>query len=60
MKLKLFALMVVALAAFVGCGDDKNKVTAPDKFLPPTKPVGVGTGGDSGGDAGGSASAEVK
>jgi hypothetical protein len=52
--------MVVALTAFVGCGDDKNKVTAPDKFLPPTKPVGVGTGGDAGGDAGGSASAEVK
>jgi len=58
MKFKIFALLIVATACFVGCGENKNKVSAPDKFLPPTKPAGVGTGGGDSSD--GTASAEVK
>ena len=59
MKFKIFALLVVATAFFVGCGDSGNKVSAPEKFLPPTKPAGVGTGGGDD-SSGGTASAEVK
>ena len=29
----------------VGCGSNENKVTAPEKFLAPTAPMGAGTGG---------------
>ena len=52
-------MCVYANAFFGGCGDSGNKVTAPEKCLPPTKPAGVGTGGGDD-SSGGTASAEVK
>lgn len=39
----LFALLMVGFVA--GCGSNENKVTAPEKFLAPTAPMGAGTGG---------------
>ena len=44
MKFKFFAMLVVATSFFVGCGDSGHKVTAPEKFMPHTKPAGVGKG----------------
>lgn len=58
MKCRLFLFCAVSIGFLMGCGDSGNKVTTPEKFLPPTKAAGVGTGGD-GGDAT-APSAEVK
>ncbi len=39
----LFALLLTGFVA--GCGSNENKVTAPEKFLAPTAPMGAGGGG---------------
>lgn len=58
MKFRLFVLCAVSLGFLAGCGGNENKVTAPDKFLPPTKAAGVGTGGGGGDET--APTAEIK
>jgi hypothetical protein len=48
---KLFALCLLGTFCFVGCGSE-TKVTAPDKFLPPTQAASAGSGGGAGADGG--------
>jgi uncharacterized protein YcfL len=54
---KLFALCLLGTFCFVGCGSE-TKVTAPDKFLPPTQPASAGAGAEGGSET--SPSVELK